>query len=1218
MKLLKIAITNLASITRADIDFEKAPLEQAGLFAITGDTGAGKSTLLDAICLALYAKTARLKNDLKNTVSFNGDDIKLNDPRNLLRRGCAEGSAEVTFLGQDGERYLAKWSVARARKKVSGKLKTHEHEIIRLSDETLLAHKSAAVKAVEQLIGLSFEQFTRTVLLAQHEFAAFLKASSDERAQLLECLTATDKFSRIGQLIFEKHKEKKAELERLKDSLSAYVLLTDEQLEQLTLDANTHKQQLDELRAQQAQYKSSLQWLTESAQLRTQLVQTEQAIQETEAKLTEKGHAYNEAEQAQAAFEIADNRQQWAVTKNNLSTLELKQSELKTKDFTAQIQQAEDISNKASDALQQTEVYVTEQQKVLIEVRQFDTKIANADSVLQQVLKQQSELEQQQTKLSVEQQNTNTNLQQVQQQSNKLESLLTTNSSLQSTVENWSHLKGLLDEIIDKQLQSHSVNVVLQNAQKQHHENIQQAEPLKSGLLQLQSQLELGQSSIDVLQKQIEQLNIDDLQSTTQRLQHVIGLMQNISDISAEQLQHQSAMASNFQKKQAIEVQMADTERQKELSKQRVNVTRDSLTQVQLRASESISALRAELKPGHECMVCGSKEHPYAVDHIDSHWTNLLNDFAMQNQQAEQAYEQAMQRSRTHLAEFEKVNARYQESKLQNQRLVSKISELQGQLEQFIEYQGWSLQQCLDHQQILVQQQQHYSAIQSQLQKAWQLQQEKQKLFEQQQTQLNAITQQETELSHQIEQQQNTLTQLSQGLSRAEQQARGYYADETWWEQFEKAPKDALFSLTKTVDDFKNNREKLAQLQKSQQTLTLQLNHLQESAINVSQQLKEVSNTVEKARSEKLSFEQARFERLPQEISADEWQEKCQTQLKARQHDLNTCSEQLKHILQAEKDKQKDLISLNKQIEILLTQKAALESRFEQWLNEKSQIFADLNEERVTYLLRLSKADIQQTLSEFKQLSHGKVELSGKLSHLKESLHTHLAKALTELTEHQINEQLVILESQFQQTQQSWLGVNTQLEQHHNNVEKLATEQQKLNSFQAKYEHWHLLDKLLGDATGKKLRNIAQTQTLKILLQYANQHLASLSKRYRLAVIGHSLNIAIIDKDMADEQRSVNTLSGGESFLVSLALALGLASLSSNKVNIGSLFIDEGFGTLDPETLSVALDALDALQAQGRKVGVISHVSEMSERVATQVQVKKQPGGYSNVLIKGT
>ncbi len=1217
MKLLKITITNLASITHADIDFEKAPLEQAGLFAITGDTGAGKSTLLDAICLALYAKTARLKNDLKNTVSFNGDDIKLNDPRNLLRRGCARGSAEVTFLGQDGERYLAKWSVARARKKVTGKLKTPEHEIIRLSDETLLAHKSAALKTVEQLIGLSFDQFTRTVLLAQHEFAAFLKASSDERAQLLECLTATDKFSRIGQLIFEKHKEKKAELERLKDSLSAYVLLTDEQLEQLTLEAQNHQQQLDELRAQQAQHKSSLQWLSESTQLRTQLVQTEQTIKETEAKLTEKAHAFNEAEQAQEAFEIADNRQQWVVTKNNLSALELKQNELKEKDFAVQIQQAQDASNKASNALQQTEVYVTKQQSVLLEVRQLDTKIANADSILQQVLKQQSEVEHQQAKLSIEQQNTNTQLLQVQQQSHELESLLTANNSLQSTVENWSHLKGLLDDIIDKQSQSQRTRAALQHAQKQHQENTQQAEPLKSGLSQLQSQLISGQSSIDVLQQQVEHLNIDDLQSATQRLQHVIALMQHISDISAEQLQQQSSMASNFQKKQAIEMQMADTEQQKELSKQRVQVTRDSLTQVQLRASESISALRAELKPGHECMVCGSKEHPYAVDHIDSHWANLLNDFATQHKQAEQAYEQAMQRNQVHLTEFEKVNARYQESKLQHQRLTSKASELQDQLEQFSEYQGWSLQQCLDHQQTLVQQQQYFTGLQSKLQKAWHTQQEQQKLFEQHQAQLNAITQQATELSHQIEQQQNTLTQFSQEINRAQQKACDYYADETWWAQFESAPQDALASLTKAVDEFKNNKEKLAQLQQSQQALTLQLNHLQESAVNVSEQLNGIKSTVKNARSEKLSFEQARFERLPQEITADEWQEKCQSQLKARQHDLNACSEQLKQILQAEKDKEKDLTNIAEQIEILLTQKAALESRFQQWLNEKSQIYADLNEELVSYLLKLPKADIQQTLSEFKQLSHGKVELSGKLSHLKETLSIHLEKALTELSEQQINEQLVILETQFQQTQQYWLSVNTQLEQHHKNVEKLATEQQKLNKLQAKYEHWHLLDKLLGDATGKKLRNIAQTQTLKILLQYANQHLASLSKRYRLTVIGHSLNIAIIDKDMADEQRSVNTLSGGESFLVSLALALGLASLSSNKVNIGSLFIDEGFGTLDPETLSVALDALDALQAQGRKVGVISHVSEMSERVATQVQVKKQPGGYSNVLIKG-
>lgn len=1217
MKLIKILITNLASITHAEIDFEKAPLEQAGLFAITGDTGAGKSTLLDAICLALYAKTARLKNDLKNTVSFNGDEIKLNDPRNLLRRGCAEGAAEVVFLGQDGERYLAKWSVARARKKVTGKLKTFEHEIIRLNDETLLAHKSAAVKTVEQLIGLSFEQFTRTVLLAQHEFAAFLKASSDERAQLLECLTATDKFSRIGQLIFEKHKEKKAELERLKDSLSAYTLLTDEQLQQLTEDAQTYKQQLDETRAQQSQQKAALQWLTESTQLRTQLIHTEQEIEKTHQSLMQRAAEFDEAEQAQAAFEIADNRQQLSATQNNLSNLEAKQTHLKAQDFSTQIAQAESAFAKAADDLKATEAYEAEQQKMLTQVRQLDTQIANANSVFQQVIKQRSELEQQQTQLESEQKHSKAQLQQIKQQSVELETVLSAQHSLQSALENWSHLKGLLDSIVEKKAQAQNIREALENAQAQKQNNTIQSEPLKQALGELQSQVAVQQSSIEALQSQASQLDIEQLQTASQRLQQVLNLMQQLNEASSEQLQYQSALASNLQKKQAIEVQMADTEKQKEFSKQREQVTRDSLTQVQLRASENISALRAELKPGHECMVCGAKEHPYAVDHIDSHWANLLNDFSVQHQQAEQAYEQVMQRSRAHLAEFEKVNARYQENKLQNQRLVNRVNELQSQLAQFEEYQGWSQQQCLQHQQTLTEQQQHYSAIQTQLQKAWQIQQQAQQQLEQKQAQLNSLSQQEAELSNQIEQMQHTLTTFSQDMSRAQQQASDYYSEKDWWAEFELSPQAALMSLANSVTEFKGNKERLAQLQQSQQSLALQLTHFELSLKSLESQLKNVQQTAESAQSEQRDLEQARQKYLPKDVSADDWQAQCQAKLKDSQIVLQNCTEQLKQIKQSEKDKEKDLAYLAEQIEILLTQKASLAARFEQWLTEKSEHYPQLNEEKVAQLLMLSKPDVLNSLSQFKQLSNSKTELSGKLSHLKETLQTHLDKALTDLSEQQLNEQLVILESQYQQLQQQWLNVNTQLEQHHKNVEKLAAEQQKFNALQGKYEHWHLLDKLLGDATGKKLRNIAQTQTLKILLQYANQHLSSLSKRYRLTVIGHSLNIAIIDKDMADEQRSVNTLSGGESFLVSLALALGLASLSSNKVNIGSLFIDEGFGTLDPETLSVALDALDALQAQGRKVGVISHVSEMSERVATQIQVKKQPGGYSHVLVKG-
>jgi exonuclease SbcC len=166
---------------------------------------------------------------------------------------------------------------------------------------------------------------------------------------------------------------------------------------------------------------------------------------------------------------------------------------------------------------------------------------------------------------------------------------------------------------------------------------------------------------------------------------------------------------------------------------------------------------------------------------------------------------------------------------------------------------------------------------------------------------------------------------------------------------------------------------------------------------------------------------------------------------------------------------------------------------------------------------------------------------------------------------------------------------------------------------------WHKMSDLIGSSDGKRFRNYAQQFTLDVLLGYANSHLAQLARRYRLerVIVGNSPSLALMvrDQDMGGEIRSVNSLSGGESFLVSLALALGLASLSSNRVRVESLFIDEGFGSLDSETLGVAMDALDALQSMGRKVGVISHVQEMTERISAKILVRPAGGGSSRVTV---
>ena len=157
----------------------------------------------------------------------------------------------------------------------------------------------------------------------------------------------------------------------------------------------------------------------------------------------------------------------------------------------------------------------------------------------------------------------------------------------------------------------------------------------------------------------------------------------------------------------------------------------------------------------------------------------------------------------------------------------------------------------------------------------------------------------------------------------------------------------------------------------------------------------------------------------------------------------------------------------------------------------------------------------------------------------------------------------------------------------------------------------------MGDATGKKFRDLAQQYNLDILIEYANQQLAMLSQRYTLKRLENSLSLAIVDHDMDGETRSVSSLSGGESFLTALALSLAIASMASGTTKIESLFIDEGFGTLDASSLHMVMNALDQLQNQGRKVVLISHIQEMHERIPVQIQVNPIGAGASTIQVVG-
>ncbi len=233
MKILAIRGENIASLEGAfEIDFTQEPLSSAGIFAISGPTGAGKSTLLDTMCLALFGCTPRTEQARENKVRLqdvNDEQLAQSDPRFLLRRGTASGYAEVDFVAIDGHRFRARWAVARAREKENGRLKQAQLSLWDLEKgEEISGTRSELQARIVELIGLTFDQFTRSVLLAQNDFSTFLKADQGEKALLLEKLTGTEQYSALSRLIFEKNAQAKVAFEEIQRQIQGIELLPDE------------------------------------------------------------------------------------------------------------------------------------------------------------------------------------------------------------------------------------------------------------------------------------------------------------------------------------------------------------------------------------------------------------------------------------------------------------------------------------------------------------------------------------------------------------------------------------------------------------------------------------------------------------------------------------------------------------------------------------------------------------------------------------------------------------------------------------------------------------------------------------------------------------------------------------------------------------------------------------------------------------------------------
>ena len=374
MKILVIRGKNLASLEKEfEVDFTAEPLKSAGIFAITGSTGSGKSTLLDTLCLALFDASPRTSRASENVPIQDVGDKTINqrDSRNILRRGATEGYAEVEFISLSSDIFRARWSVRRARNKIDGSIQSSEIRLYNISKEKEeQGVKTELLAKISELIGLSFEQFTRSVLLAQGDFATFLKAKQTEKAELLEKLTGTDIYSRISIAIYEKAKSAETEWSIVNERIKGTELLPDEQVKSYESERNGVQQELSVLKTDCESLLAQIKWIEHKDNIVNEIKQAEESFLSAQKTIKDAAKQFEYIAQIESVQEIRDT---FGVLKNiNAQLAEYKKNLLEYE------KQREENTKLLSDAQKVFSECEKEQERLLEKQREITPQIIKA------------------------------------------------------------------------------------------------------------------------------------------------------------------------------------------------------------------------------------------------------------------------------------------------------------------------------------------------------------------------------------------------------------------------------------------------------------------------------------------------------------------------------------------------------------------------------------------------------------------------------------------------------------------------------------------------------------------------------------------------------------------------------------------------------------------------------------------------------------------------
>lgn len=1154
MKFLQLEILNLASLDKQGgevINFEEGALGESTIFSIVGPTGSGKSTLLDAICLALYNRAPRYprkKGDKNQNIEIFGaadasesNRLAPTDSRNILTRGKKEGYSKLTFLANNGSIYRAEWHVRFQRVRYEN-AKTALYKITRNGEE--VTEETADWNELPNIIGLDYDQFLRTVLIAQGSFANFLTAKENERYELLEKLIGCEEtYTNIATEIKKAKDQATDAYNQMAASVEAVKqnLLNDEELIQLQEETARLEKAEKELDSQLQAISKDLQWFEENDKqinqitiCQTDMEQATNAIKEMQAQIL-RLQLHDEVQPAVNLLQEVE-RQTQSIHEQEENILK---AEGNIKSQESAIDESEKTLAILKEAVSQAQEQLEKALPVIAEARALKTKMEAAMPNLKEK-KEALELAQKENQTALKDVEENArNIQKWEAETEKA------NLALKTTKEEIAKQKQVLHEATQAAEQAWE-----KEKNKTAGQNIEELQSHKSAA-----------------------------EKKLQDVQQAIKVVAHLDAATAEKQKNEERIL--VLGKRNAEIDEALGKLTIEALTQETLTLRKAYT---LMASEKWEIHRANLTEGKPCPLCGSTTHPYHTD----------------NRQFEEAT--------TELSQLLKAK----EDMLKQQQIQEK--ELSGERKQ---NDG--------EVQTLQKQQKKLSGEIATYEEEWKA------LI----AQYPKIPKAEAELKLLLPIYEDKAKDATGKLS-----------------QFNKIQKE-IERLTQLKD--KAVKDEAAYESKASTIL----NEVQENTSICTTKLAEQKALTTNLTSQQKSKEEAYGKALQAWNSAkkemEEWQEKykqilngeepdaAEQRLTAAKDDATKAADnqneninKLKAELANSKGSHQTMLSQNKTMkENLQTKEKELDLWIEEYnkqLEEKSFEGKDSEEtdfkekgieERSIEPNLIDRNTIRQMLHSVEDWNAIRREKDEKEKAVASTtaLYQSAEKAHQQHLEHQpaqTRDALLAIQQEYQERSQrnELIAANARMQNHQEAVKQLGDKAEALNLVTQEKDDWTAITDAIG-ADGKTLRKIAQCYTLSFLIAHANQEIRKFNSRYELQQVKHSLGIRVIDHDRADDIRDTTSLSGGETFIVSLGLALGLSALSSRNISFENLFIDEGFGTLDPDTLATVIDSLAMLQSsQGKKVGVISHTDTMSERITTQIRIiKNGNSGSSHIEI---